>query len=192
VSTREGPALEPLLRRVTDTPEDFLAEPMVEKKGEVHVAAVVGDLCDRLRIHPAPGALAVFAADGDVQRRWLGVTLVQAWLLADPAFTGASVDAVLALLHGGAVALAKHATAKQLVADADRREELVRYCLAHLGLHPAGERADYAADRLTSLSAAERARLLAASRAAEARAREIREALARKAAEESADKWTRE
>jgi hypothetical protein len=33
---------------------------------------------------------------------------------------------------------------------------------------------------------------MAASRAAEERARKIREALAKKAAEEAADKWTRE
>jgi len=44
----------------------------------------------------------------------------------------------------------------------------------------------------SSVSSRERVRLAAASRAAEERARQIREALARKAAEESADKWSRE
>jgi len=45
---------------------------------------------------------------------------------------------------------------------------------------------------LSALSSTERQRLLDESRDAEKRAREIRQALARKAAEQSADKWTRE
>mgnify|MGYP003580705592 CR=1 FL=1 len=76
--------------------------------------------------------------------------------------------------------------------EPERREELVRTTVARLGLQPDGETAAQAADRLASVSGVERRRLLQASRAAEARARAIREALARKAAEESADKWTRE
>ena len=59
-------------------------------------------------------------------------------------------------------------------------------------LRPAGESVAQAQDRLTALSSIERNRLLAASRAAEERSRAIREALARKAAQESADKYTRE
>ena len=47
-------------------------------------------------------------------------------------------------------------------------------------------------DRLVTLSSSERQRVLRASRAAEERARAIREALARKAAQESADKYTRD
>jgi hypothetical protein len=81
---------------------------------------------------------------------------------------------------------------EKFVSDAERREELARFCLARLGFRPFGETKPQAEDRLTSLSAAERARVLQASRKAEARAREVREALARKAAEESADKYTRE
>jgi len=49
-----------------------------------------------------------------------------------------------------------------------------------------------AQDRLTTLNSAERARVLQAARAAEERARQIRAALVSKAAQESADKWTRE
>ena len=64
--------------------------------------------------------------------------------------------------------------------------------LARLGFVPAGETPEQAADRLTAISGMERRRLLEASRAAEQRARQIREALARKAAEEAADKWSRE
>jgi hypothetical protein len=64
--------------------------------------------------------------------------------------------------------------------------------LARLDCRPEGETIAQATDRLSGLSGTERRRLLEASRASEQRARAIREALAKKAAEESADKWTRE
>ena len=64
--------------------------------------------------------------------------------------------------------------------------------LARLGLRPAGETIAQAQDRLTTLSSAERQRVMRAARAAEERARAIREALVRKAAQESADKYTRD
>ena len=79
-----------------------------------------------------------------------------------------------------------------IVTDPDRREELARLALARLGFRPAGETVAQAQDRLTTLNSAERARVMKAAQVAEQRARQIREALARKAAEESADKWTRE
>ncbi|HEY1052340.1 MAG TPA: hypothetical protein VGE39_21355, partial [Prosthecobacter sp.] len=88
--------------------------------------------------------------------------------------------------------LAAHTSSRSFVTDPDRREEIVRVALARLHLRPAGETAAQAQDRLTSLSASERQRVIAAARAAEERAQAIREALARKAAEESADKYTRE
>ena len=37
--TREGPPLATLLRRIVDTPPDFLAEPKVGDQGVVHVDA---------------------------------------------------------------------------------------------------------------------------------------------------------
>jgi hypothetical protein len=68
----------------------------------------------------------------------------------------------------------------------------VRVALARVGLRPAGETIAQAQDRLMTLSSAERQRVMRAARAAEERARAIREALARKAAQESADKYTRD
>jgi hypothetical protein len=82
--------------------------------------------------------------------------------------------------------------AKKFVTDPDRREELARVALARLGFRPAGETLAQAQDRLTTLNSAERARVMKAAQIAEQRARQIREELVRKAAEESADKWTRE
>ncbi len=66
-----------------------------------------------------------------------------------------------------------------------------RLTLSKLGLRPRAKRC--AGSRsIHGISSLERARLLAASQEAEARARAIREQLAKKAAEESANKWTRE
>ncbi len=76
--------------------------------------------------------------------------------------------------------------------DPDRREELSRLCLRALNLRPAGETAAQAQDRLTTLNTVERQHVIAAARAAEERARQIREAMAKQAAEEAADKWSRE
>ena len=123
----------------------------------------------------------------------LSMAAVMAWLLADASLCSTNEPgAVLALFTDTVPALAAQAKAEKYVLDADRREELARTAVARLGLLPAGETQAQASDRLASVSSVERRRLLEASRAAEERARAIREALVRKAAEESADKWTRE
>ncbi|OOK67654.1 hypothetical protein BZL30_7641 [Mycobacterium kansasii] len=57
---------------------------------------------------------------------------------------------------------------------------------------PAGETVEQAADRLSTLDSATRARVEAEARAAEARAKEVRAALARKRAEEAAARASRE
>ena len=40
----EGPPLDGLLRRLLETPPDFLAEPLIGRTGQVDVAAVVWDV----------------------------------------------------------------------------------------------------------------------------------------------------
>src|SRR5262249_31792918 len=121
-------------------------------------------------------------------------TLLLCWLLSDEWFriNKLSSAELFALLSQGSAQLGAQVASRKFVADPDRREELARFSLARLGYRPAGETIPQAQDRLTSISSAERVRVMQASRAAEERARSIREALARKAAEESADKFTRE
>jgi len=192
---REGPILEALTRRLAETPEEFLAEPRVGNVGQVHTAAVVSDLL-RLLGHdvPARDLVPFSGSDRRGDRNRLGVTLILAWLLADDWFVRSRPDAaaVLTLLGTTAGQLAQQIAASKLVSDPDRREELARVALARLGLRPAGETIDQAQDRLATLSSAERQRVMRAARAAEERARAIREALVRKAAQESADKFTRD
>jgi hypothetical protein len=192
---REGPPLESLTRRLTETPTEFLAEPRIGELGSIHVDAVVADL-----IHAHGGALqpsqtAIFTgSDAKRDRNRLSVALLMTWLLADEWFRQTPTDpgALLTVLQEATTELAAQTAARSFINDPDRREELARTALSRLELRPAGESEAQAKDRLTSLSAVERRRVIAASRDAEQRAQAIREALARKAAEESADKATRE
>jgi hypothetical protein len=191
----EGPLLETITRRLAETPEDFLAEPRIGGAGQVHVAAVISDLIRALGAPLEGSDLATFeGADQRRDRNRLAVSLLLCWLLADEWFLQKNLPAgaLLELLGQGSAQLGAQVASRKFVTDPDRREELARFLLARLGFRPAGETLAQAQDRLTSLSSAERARVLAASRAAEERARAIREALTRKAAQESADKFTRE
>jgi len=192
---QEGPILESLTHRLAETPEDFLAEPRIGQTGRAHVAAVVGDLLRSFGGSPEVDQLEVFAGtDVPRDRNRLAITLLLCWLLSDDWFlnTKPEADNVLQLLGLGASELGAQVAARKFVTDPDRREELARVALARLGFRPAGESLAQAQDRLTTLNSAERARVMKAAQAAEQRARQIREALVRKAAEESADKWTRE
>jgi hypothetical protein len=191
----EGPLLETLTRRLAETPEDFLGEPRIGSAGQVHVSAVVGDLMRGLGANVDVAALsALEGKDAKQDRNRLSVTLLLCWLLADDWFRQNKLasQSLVDLMSQGSAQLSVQVQSRKFVTDPDRREELARFSLARLGFRPAGESVAQAQDRLTSLSSAERARVLQASRAAEARARAIREALARKAAQESADKMTRE
>jgi hypothetical protein len=213
----EGPILESLTRRLAETPEDFLAEPRVSRRGRVQTAAVVGDLIRLLGGEAGPEQLTGFVgrsapptltselpdyaeadppalAEPRLERNRFAVTLILCWLLSDGWFRQIKPETgnVLRLLNAEAAQLAAQVAARKFVTEPDRREELARIALARLGFRPAGETLAQAQDRLTTLNTTERARVLQAARAAEERARQIREALVRKAAEESADKWTRE
>lgn len=191
----EGPILESLTRRLAETPEEFLAEPRIGQTGRAHVAAVVGDLLRMFSASPGVDQLSAFTgSDPRRDRNRLSVALLLCWLLSEDWFRRTKLDGgkVLQLLDAEARELAGQVAARKFVTDPDRREELARLALARLGFRPAGETLAQAQDRLTTLNSAERARVMKAAQVAEQRARQIREALARKAAEESADKWTRE
>ncbi len=192
----EGPALEVLTRRLAETPADFLAEPRIGAAGTVNVAAVVADtLRDLGSSPPDQGLLAAFrATDARQQRNRLRIALIACWLQHDPWFAEhpAPADKIYQFLTNGVSELAGFVQAPQFVSDADRREELARFSLNQLGLRPAGESEAQAQDRLTTISSAERERVIKAARTAEERTRAIREAMARQAAQEAADKASRE
>ena len=191
----EGPPIEHLLHRIAETPDDFLAPPRIGGKGTVLVAAVVNDLAQSLGMGISSNDLLRFAgADPKRDGPRLSLALLLCWTIGADGLSGRMIGtgALWELLGDTAAALAQQTTSLKYVQDPDRREELARIALAAYGLRPAGETKAQAVDRLTSISGVERMRVLKASRAAEERAKSIREALAKKAAEESADKWTRE
>lgn len=200
-----GPLLETLTRRLLETPPEFLAEPRLGPgigttagAGSLAVAALVNDVLLRHGARAPAAFLRRLQGDGAAgergERNRLSLVAIAAWLLADDWFAGAGLaqDAVCRMLIEAPAELAQATAARKFVDDADRREELARVVLYRLGYRPQGETPAQASDRLSAISGVERRRLLEASRAAEKRAREIREALAAKAAQESADKWTRE
>ena len=191
----EGPPLETLLHRISEVPAEFLLPPRIGATGTVVVPAVVHDVSARLGVELSTAELQTLnGIDPKRDTPRLSVTLLLTWVLADDCFQGVKTSSVqvLELLRDSAAQLAQHASAAKYIHDPDRREELGRFALAHFGMRPAGETKAQATDRLNSLSSVERERVIRAARQAEERARSIRAALAKKAAEESADKWTRE
>ena len=192
---RIGPALETLTRRLAETPPDFLDEPASETSAATVEAALVNDLLGALGARATAAQLAHFHRSADKsQRNRLTLVRIAVWLLYDPWFMTQQLlpDVVLRLLDETVAELAASSAAASFAFDSDRREELARVVLARLDYRPADETLAQATDRLSGISGTERGRLLEASREAERRARAIREALVKKAAEESADKWTRE
>lgn len=192
--SEEGPPLEQLTRRLVDTPTPFLAEPRIGGHGSVHVPALVADVLAAHGISADLKLIERFAGmDRTKERNPRTLTQILCWLLMDESLVGKlGPGELLRLLYEEANALAEKTPAKSFIDDDERREELSRMALRAAGLRPAGESHNVAEDRFLAVSSRERARLAAATRAAEERARQIREALARKAAEESADKWSRE
>ena len=193
---REGPPLEALTRRLAECPADFLALPRVGETGVIHVDAVVADL---LRDLGGPGLSSEAARqfrsrNRKADRARLSLALLACWLLHDPWFTQRPefAEPALQLLAGGLTELAATTAAASFVGDPDRREELARVCLRELGLRPAGESIAQAQDRLATLNAAERQRVVRAAVQAEQRAQAIREAMRRTAEAEANAKAMRE
>lgn len=189
----EGPTLEALLRRLAETPRDFLDPPRTGNSGSVHVAALAFDLCRRNSEPCTPEVLAIFDAAPADSANWLSLCAIGCWLLADESLHAHLLTAqVIDLLGTTLRSMSQEYRAERYLLDPERREEFVRMALASLNLRPANETEIQAQDRLQALSSVERRRIIAAARETEKRAREIREALIKKAAAEAADKYTRE
>jgi hypothetical protein len=191
----EGPLLERLTRHLAECPAEFLAEPRIGGKGDIHVEAVVGDLRldlggPRLTASEIPS----FTPDSPKARNHMRLALIAAWLLGDEWFRQANQygGALVPFLANRLPELAGLVDAGLFVTDPDRREELARICLHMLDLRPQGETQAQAADRLKTISSVERARVVRATKAAEERARQVRKAMEEKAAREAAAKVSHE
>lgn len=204
--TPAGPPLAVLTRRLLDTPADFQlpgtlppplppplpgSPPGAALLPEVHVRAVLADVLDRRSV-PVDAALLDRLLPAGASRNQQALTLLIAWLLAEPALPLPTDPAGYVQLASDLAALAPELPVERCLAEDERREELARLLLGALGLVPAGESPAQARDRYTAVSTLEAVRLAGLSRAREQRAQEILAALARKAADEAADKWSRE
>jgi hypothetical protein len=194
--TRQGPPLEDLLRRLAETPSDFLEEPRIGRNGTVQVAAVVSDLLRALGGAPLTEEQvnALMDTHSKGYRNRLGIVLVGCWLLDDDFFKNQiGMDKfAFDFLLSRAGELASVTQAGRFVTDPDRREELARLCLKDMGFRPAGESEIQAQDRLNTISSVERQRVILAAKQAEDRSRAIREEMARKAKAEADAKGMRE
>ncbi|MGV7254980.1 MULTISPECIES: hypothetical protein [Mycobacterium] len=189
------PSVATLVHRLADCPDDFLAPPLIGDRGVVAVAAVVGDTLAALGAAlPDDWVAGLTPGQTDAAtENWLRAALVSCWLATDESARSLlSGTALLRFLGEELWAMAALVRAELLVRDPDRREELARLVFRRAGVVPAGETVEQAADRLSTLDSATRARVEAEARAAEARAKEVRAALARKRAEEAAARASRE
>lgn len=188
-----GPALEPLLHRLTECPPEFLRIALPGSEDGTDVIAVVCDLLRPLTSDSLPELAQEQLAElrGRTETQ-LKVISILCWLLRDDWFQSRPQLALgIWLLFGSARLrkLTEFVRPDKFVSDPDRREELIRTCLAELQFRPEGESVAQASDRLTTLDSVERDRVLRGTAVAERRAREIREAMARKKAEESASRF---
>ena len=191
---QEGPDLAILTRRLSEAPPEVMGEASAPI-----VAAVISDALRDLGGEglSAKGAAALVPTDASEASRnrvrWL---LLGAWLLRDQALRAQIGPVTASLAHGWLLgdlkALGDVLDARQVLGDADRREEVARRALAALSLRPRGETKPQAEDRLKTLDSIERQRVILETRAAQERARKIREEMARKAAEEAASRYGRE
>jgi hypothetical protein len=192
----KGPILESLLHHLSEIPPEFLDEPMLKNAGRVDCAGVVNQLLSRFGLLPLTieEAGEINLRRDATQRNRLRMILVSSWVLSHVWFREnlKSPERIVMLLTTDLEELVQSVDAQKCVLETDRREELVRFLLMRLGIRPEGETEAYAKDRLTTLSTAERQRVLKASRASEERAKALRDALKKKVAQESADKWTRD
>jgi hypothetical protein len=197
-----GPTVEYCIRRIVEIPSDFSEQALVLGASSI---AVVHDVMETIFAHGRLSETRATTVDSAALVRFASVhrshrssecALIVAWLLADPWFSGGQSlfeesNAWLVLTALGA-RLSEDAPSSAWVGDPVRREELVRSVLAGLHLIPGGESAEQAEDRLAAISSTERRRVLAAAREAERRSADIRAQLAAQAAQEAADKMTRE
>lgn len=212
---KPGPSLDALVRRLSETPPEFLAEPRIGDvyhsankskplrrghAGVVHVDAVVGDLLRHLgaKLVKADELQSFTQTHAQNDRNWLRIVLIASWLCHDEWFVrqrynGQPIHGLVSrILREEFVELAQLVKAEDFVNDADRREELVRLVLFMLDYHPDGETPEQAADRLDTVSTVDRHKVVKRMKAQQERARLLREEMERQRAQEAAARYSRE
>lgn len=195
------PSLAEFLRWMGEMPAIFRTASTSSEGGGLALAAVVADLWETLTgERPAAEILAVFrpgsvpksGAKSEINRlQWVQAACHLLWHPALRA-RGAAPENLRKLFIQDLAVLASVVSCDQLLADLERREELIRLSLRSLELRLPGESQTESEDRLSQVDSVERRRLLTRAAEKEKRAREVRDMMARKAAEEAAAKVSRE
>lgn len=194
--THEGPPLAELLRHLRDAPPSIQRAP---KSGSVMGVDTYALVCDALagpEISPldyADVAKRLAAQRDTLGANALGLVQAAVWILAHPSLTPADAaarESRARLLLDGFGEMVRCVKAAEVFRDDERAEELVRRVLLELGLRPAGELEQVAADRLAAIDSVERAKVLADTR--RTRERKVLEEIKRKEAEAAAAKASRE
>lgn len=198
-------SVERLCRRVAEIPLSLMGSMNPRDEGPVlHAEAFISDVAllrtgELLDASEAEYWRYIHKRDKrkrDARRRRVRTAVIAAWLVADDTFKGLTRERLLTLFEELATGLGGVVEPAHLVADADRREELVRTVLKIVGLAPAGESHEDAEDRLASLDSVKRVSLLREARAAEkarrAREKKLAAELAKKRAAEQAARYDRE
>ena len=193
----EGPLLEALTRRLSETPADFLlpAIPINAVATELHLTAVLNDHFIAMGSPPTNEMLTKFRkSSASFTTNHTSLIAIAIWLLHEEWFLKRRdlAPPMWKLLTEQLTSLAEVVKATDAVKDPDRREELVRVCLAKLELRPKGETVARAMDRLTTLDTAERNRVVRQTREAELRAKLIREKMAADEAKAAAARYSPE
>lgn len=199
-----GPDIDSLTHWLTDCPPEFYQLPIHSghlastakfdaNTIPIDVAAIASDHLRDLSLPLAEIQKVGSSITGmtEIEQR---MVVIVVWLLREPWLMGQMqlASQVAQLLSAELQELAGTINPVSTVTDPDRREELVRLCLAKLGFRPAGETIKQARDRLNTLDSVERVRVVSQTREAEARARAIRQAIAKKRAQEAAARYSPE
>ena len=173
-----------LTRRLTDTPTDFLADPM-----SIAVPAVVSDVLLMAGGSPLD---ADKASRFEVNEpRWRRLVLVTCWLVTDPALRASGPRMLSEWLFSRTLfTLSLLVDPLSFVRDPDRREELARITLRALSLTPAGESREQSDDRLSTVDSVKQHEVLLAAKAAEERAAAVRKAMEEDRAREAAARYS--
>jgi len=197
---KNGPPLSSLMRRIAETPGEFMQDPLMKNKpkksGGINVTAVVSDLLfDSGGNFLSPGDRTRFQLSySEENRNYLQVVLILCHLYHDDWFLKEKLGGPILkfFLSKKLKNLSMIVKPGLFINDQERREELARLALFELDLIPEGESEEGALDRLMTLDSIEKKRIIEKSREAQERARKLREALVQKEAEEAASKMSRE
>jgi hypothetical protein len=194
--TQEGPPLAELLRHLRDAPPSFQRAPKTGALMGVDTYALVCDALAGPEVSPldyADVAKRLAAQRDALGANALGLVQAAVWVLAHPSLApadahGRTVRATLLL--DGFGEMTRCVKAAEVFRDDERAEELVRFILKELGLRPAGELPQVAADRMAAIDSVERTKVLADTR--RTRERKVLEEMKRREAEAAAAKTSRE